>query len=514
MLDFGRFFQQSTDMMQTTILLATVGGLVAGAVAAYLLVGVRYRLRLAGLRSKADVNDAIVNGRVESLTKDVDNLNFRLGETQQKLQAKDVRLATLLTDETARASLLAQLQEKNDQFVARWRELSEKYDALQQVSLHDREKLAELKTTLGLERNQAEEKIKLLEETRESMSAEFKNIANEIFEDKQKVFTQQSKEQLSVLLDPLSDRIKDFEKRVEESYSQESKERFSLIREVRNLQQLNERMSQDAVNLTNALKGESRTQGAWGEVILERVLEKSGLQKGREYEIQVTLKSDEGKRLRPDVIVHLPEDKHVIIDSKVSLTAYEKFCSAEEPQERQAALVAHIRSMRTHIKALAKKDYQNLPGVTTLDFVLLFVPVEAAFGLAIQHDNDLFAEAFERNIMIVAPSTLLATLRTIQNIWRYEHQNKNAQEIADRAGALYDKFVNFVKDLEEIGARLESASSAYDKAHNKLVSGRGSLVGRAEGMRELGVKVSKSLPQNLVEIPARQAELKAVSQAD
>ena len=286
---------------------------------------------------------------------------------------------------------------------------------------------------------------------------------------------------------------------MESAYNEESKERYSLIKEIRNLQELNARISKDAINLTNALKGESKTQGAWGEIILERVLEKSGLVKGREYEVQVSMKNEEGRRFQPDVVVHLPDGKAVIIDAKVSLTAYERYCSSEDDIERAESLKLHIQSMQAHIRQLGDKDYHNLEGVKTLDFILLFIPIEAAFSLAVQANNDLFSDAFDRNIVMVAPSTLLATLRTIQNIWRYEHQNKNAQEIANKAGALYDKFVNFVSDLENIGTRIESTQAAYRDAHNKLISGKGNLVRRAEGMRELGAKVSKSLPQNLVD---------------
>ena len=335
------------------------------------------------------------------------------------------------------------------------------------------------------------------------MGAEFKSIANDIFEAKQRSFKEQSQVQLDGLLKPLGEKIKDFEKRVEETYNQESRERFSLIKEVRNLQDINARISKDAINLTNALKGENKTQGIWGEVILERVLEKAGLVRGREYDIQVSLKTETGKRLQPDVIVHLPENKDLIIDSKVSLTAYERHCSLPDLQERSDALKSHVQSLRQHIKQLSVKNYQNLTGIRTLDFVLLFVPVEGAFALAVQQDSELYAEAYDRNIVLVAPSTLLATLRTVQNIWRYEHQNKNAQEIARKAGALYDKFVNFVADLEDVGSRLDSVQTAYDRAHNKLISGKGNLVGRAERLRELGAKVSKALPQNLVEVPER-----------
>jgi len=405
------------------------------------------------------VTSAVADTHLETRTREIENLNFRLQENLQRMSRTEENLQKALVSE------------------------------------------ASLKTSLAEQQNQNKEKLALLDEAKERMNTEFKNIANEIFESKQQLFKAESKEQLGNLLSPLSDRIKEFEKRVETAYNEESKERYSLIKEVRNLQDLNARISKDAVNLTNALKGESKTQGTWGEIILERVLEKSGLVKGREYEIQVSLKNEEGRRLQPDVVVHLPEGKDVVIDSKVSLTAYERYCSSDDDIERAESLKLHIQSLRAHIKQLGDKDYHNLDGLKTLDFVLLFVPIEAAFSLAVQTDNDLFSAAFDKNIVMVAPSTLLASLRTIQNIWRYEHQNKNAQEIASRAGALYDKFVNFVSDLENIGARIESTQAAYRDAHNKLTSGKGNLVRRAEGMRELGAKVSKSLPQNLVEMP-------------
>ncbi|MBL6690749.1 MAG: DNA recombination protein RmuC [Pseudomonadales bacterium] len=378
---------------------------------------------------------------------------------------------------------------------------------------HTRQEISRLETTLSEQKQQAEEKLELIKEARVSMQDGFKNLANEIFESKQKEFKEQSREHLSGVLDPLHEKIKSFEKRVEQTYTNEAKERFSLVKELKNLQDLNSRIAQDAVNLTNALKGENKTQGIWGEVVLEKVLEKSGLEKGREYEVQVSLKNEEGKRLQPDAIVRLPEDKDVIVDSKVSLTAYERFCSTEDEVERAEALKLHIASLRQHIRQLSAKDYQALEGIRTLDFVLLFVPIEAAFSVAVTEDAELFSDAFSRNIVIVAPSTLLATLRTIQNIWRYEQQNKNAQEIATRAGALYDKFVNFVADLELIGSRLESTQTAYQDAFNKLASGRGNLVKRAEDMKALGAKVSKSLPQNLVEMPQRDGA-RAISSAE
>ncbi|MBT3428515.1 MAG: DNA recombination protein RmuC [Gammaproteobacteria bacterium] len=361
------------------------------------------------------------------------------------------------------------------------------------------EKSAGLAAAIEEQAGSHKEKLELLQQAKESMSNEFKSLANEIFESKQTTFKAQSKEQLDTVLNPLSERIKEFQAKVESNYNEESKERFSLRNELKSLKELNTRISKDAINLTNALKGESKTQGTWGEVILERVLEKSGLERGREYETQVSLISEEGRRFQPDVVVHLPEGKDIIIDSKVSLTAYERYCSSDQEEERARSLSEHIQSLRTHVKQLGEKDYQTLSGVRSLDFVLMFVPVEAAFSMAVQQDNSLFADAFSRNIVIVAPSTLLATLRTIQNIWRYEQQSKNAQQIAVKAGALYDKFVGFVQDLELIGSRLRSVQTAYDDAHKKMKSGKGNLIGRAQAMKQLGAEASKSLPKILLD---------------
>ncbi|MFT5561971.1 MAG: DNA recombination protein RmuC [Candidatus Azotimanducaceae bacterium] len=457
-----------------------ISGLVVG-----LVVHLVSRQRLAALQARA-TDDAAALSQLQS----------QLTEHQRALQAARIQEAEQQVRRVA-------VQEQREVDQAQTQLLAEKNDALQAESTRYRERISHLETKLIEQQKQGEEKLALLQEAKVQLNMEFKNIANEIFDAKQKRFSEQSQTQLDGILKPLGERIQAFEKKVEDSYSNEARERFSLIKEVRNLQDINARISKDAINLTNALKGESKTQGTWGEVILERVLEKSGLVKGREYEIQFSAKAEDGRRLQPDVVVHLPEGKDLIIDSKVSLTAYERYCTADDPLVREAELGAHIQSLRQHIKQLSAKDYQNLTGIRTLDFVLLFVPVEAAFSVAVQQDSELFSAAFDKNIVLVAPSTLLATLRTIQNIWRYEQQNKNAQEIADRAGALYDKFVNFVVDLEDIGARLIAVQTSYDKAHNKLASGRGSLVGRAETMRELGAKVSKSLPQSLIDLPQR-----------
>jgi DNA recombination protein RmuC len=381
------------------------------------------------------------------------------------------------------AELLEQ-REKAELFLLDMRKLNE-------VSISYREQIAQLQTMLEQERKQSGEKLQFLEGARERMTLEFKQLAADILEDKSRRFTVSNKENLNEILLPLNEKIAQFEKKVQETYDTEAKERFSLAKEIKSLQELNTRISTDAVNLTRALKGENKTQGTWGEVILESILEKSGLVKGREYESQLSLRAEDGSRSQPDVVVHLPENKHVIIDAKVSLKAYESFCSEEDESLRADYLKQHVQSVNNHVKLLSRKDYQNLMELQSLDFVLLFMPVEAAFSAAVQHDGQLFTTAFEKNIILVGPSTLLATLRTIQNIWRYEHQNQNAIEIANRAGAMYDKFVAFVADLEDIGGKINATQKSFDKAQNKLHTGKGNLLGKVEQLKLLGARASK-----------------------
>ncbi len=490
--------------MNLEILAIGVSAWVTGAILVAVIALYLFRARVAVLSQERQLNEAIIKARLDGREQELSYLTTRLQSLQDRLALRETALQDALVSQATLRGDATSLQQQVTALETRLDTAGQLCEQFRGDNARHREEIARLNTTLAEQQKQSQEKLALLEDARERLNSEFRHLANEIFDSKQRVFKEQNQVQLDGLLKPLGERIKEFEKRVEESYSQESKERFSLIREVRSLQDLNARISKEAVNLTNALKGENRTQGTWGEVILERILEKSGLQKGREYDTQTSLVSEDGRRNRPDVIVHLPEGKDVIVDSKVSLVAYERFCSAPTDEARVEAAKAHIQSVRQHVKLLGRKDYQNLATIRTLDFVLLFIPVESAFAVAIQTDADLFAEAFEQNIMVVSPSTLLATLRMIHNIWRFEQQNKNAEEIARRAGALYDKFVNFVADLEEIGTKIGSAQATYDRAHNKLVSGKGNLVTRAEGMRELGAKVSKTLPQNLVEMPARQ----------
>ncbi|MBN8586006.1 MAG: DNA recombination protein RmuC [Ignavibacteria bacterium] len=337
-------------------------------------------------------------------------------------------------------------------------------------------------------------------------TAEFENLAGKILEDKSRKFTEQNKENLDTILTPLKERIADFEKKVNDVYITETKERAALAEQLKFLHELNKQMSEEANNLTRALKGDTKTQGNWGEYILESILEKSGLVKGREFVIQETIKSDDGSNLRPDVIVNMPDNKSMIIDSKVSLTAYEAYCSAEDKSIKERSLSEHINSIRRHIKGLSPKDYQNLYGLQSLDFVLMFIPIEPAFALAVQNDAALFYDAFEKNIVIVSPSTLLATLRTISSIWKQEKQNRNALEIAKKGGELYDKLSGFVDDLIEVGTRMKRANESYEGAMKKLSEGRGNIISRAENLKLMGAKATKNIDPRIVDRSAEDNE--------
>lgn len=378
-------------------------------------------------------------------------------------------------------------------------------DELKSSLEKERNKLLELSSEfskISTQNDNLEEKLtnqkREIEELQDRFKSEFKNLANEILEDKSKRFTEQNQENLKNILDPLREKITDFRKRVDEIHATDTKSYSELTTHLKNLQELNKRMSEEAENLTKALKGDTKVMGSWGEFVLESILEKSGLVKDDHYTVQESFTDEAGKRLRPDVIIKLPDKKSIIIDSKVSLVAYEKYSSAESEAERQKAIKDHIVSIRGHIKGLSAKEYQNIEDLNPPDFVLMFVPIEPAFSLAVQKDPSVFNDAFENNIVIVSPSTLLATLRTIENIWRRENQNKNAIEIARQSGALYDKFVGFIEDLNDIGKRLEQSQDSYRKAVNKLYDGQGNIVRRIESIKELGAKASKSLPDKLL----------------
>lgn len=338
-----------------------------------------------------------------------------------------------------------------------------------------------------------------IEELQKRLTIEFENIANKILKERSNEFSLSNEKNIGELLNPLKEKIASFEKKVEETYDKEFRDKVSLREEVRKLAELNIKVSEDANNLTKALKGDVKKQGNWGEVVLERVLERSGLTLGQEYEREEVIEGEDGNVIRPDVIIHLPEGKHIVIDSKVSLVAYEHFVSGKTDHERQTHMTEHLASIRSHVRLLSEKKYQNSPNLNTPDFVLMFIPIEASFSVAVQADEDLFSYAWEKKIVIVSPTTLLATLRTISSIWKQESQTKNAREIARLSGTLYDKLAGFVTDFSKIKENIDKAGSSYDEAMRKMQTGKGNIFNTAEKIKSLGVKVDKSLPENLIE---------------
>lgn len=440
-----------------TLIAAAAGGVVAGALLAWLLLRGRSALAVERARIEAEAALAPLAERVRLLE-----------DERQSLRSAGAELA-----ERAEG----------------WRDALEKARGERSV----------LVERLNAERRQAQDKIDLLQQAREALSDQFKALAAEILEEKSRRFTEQNQANLGALLDPLRTRLQEFQGKVEEVYVQEGKDRSALAEQVRQLMELNRALGQDAKNLTRALKGSVKAQGNWGELVLERVLEASGLRKGAEYHTQESHTRDDGSRAQPDVVIHLPEDRHLVVDAKVSLTAYEGYVVAEDDAERQLAIRRHLDSVRAHIKGLAERNYQALYGLGSLDFVLMFVPIEPAFMLAVTHDDALFMDAWQKNVLLVSPSTLLFVVRTVAHLWRQEAQNRNAQDIARRGAELYDKLAGFVDDLDTVGNRLAQAQKSFDAAYGKFTRGRGNLIRQAEMLRELGVKPTKALAAGLVE---------------
>ena len=345
-----------------------------------------------------------------------------------------------------------------------------------------------------LQENKAE-----VEKLQEKFSKEFEILACKILEEKSVKFTEQNKENLKNILSPLQEKIQTFERKVEDTHKESIDYHAALRQQILGLKDLNLQMSKDTINLTKALKGDSKTQGNWGELVLERVLEKSGLEKDREYFVQQSFTNEEGKRILPDVVIHLPDGKKMVIDSKVSLTAYEQFVNSDDDYEKSQFLKEHVNSLKRHIEQLSEKRYEDIYKIESPDFVLLFIPIEPAFAVALNTDNQLYNKAFERNIVIVTPTTLLATLRTIDSMWNNEKQQRNAIEIARQAGALYDKFEGFIADLTNVGKKMDEAKAEYRGAMNKLFEGKGNLIVSVEKLKKMGAKSKKSLPQNIIE---------------
>ena len=388
---------------------------------------------------------------------------------------------------------LSQIRQEKQTLTNELNQLESELNQYRQQNVAQFATISELKTRLEETRNAAHERQTILEQSEQRLTTQFENLANRIFEHSGKKIEQQNKQSLNFLLSPLKDQLESFKKQVQDSFGEEAKERHTLTHEIRNLQQLNQQMTKEATNLTNALKGNNKIQGNWGEFILSQILDNSGLRLGYEYDTQVNLTNENNQRLQPDVIVHLPQGGDVVIDSKVTLVAYERYFNNDEEIVKTKALSDHLTAVRNHLKQLSQKDYHKLIGINSLDYILMFIPVEPAFLCAIDSDPSLINDALKNNIMIVSPTTLLVALRTIHNLWRYEHQNRNAELIADKASKLYDKVRGFVEDMETLGSTLDKAQQTYQNSLNKLSKGRGNIIGQIERFRELGVEVKKPI---------------------
>jgi DNA recombination protein RmuC len=424
-------------------------------------------------------------------------LFFRLGKTQQGSIASELdqlkKQVEFLSSEKRAIEERAEIFRQ--QVAQSTMQLSEKDASILNLNRELSTKISEY----GSLQKKLEQQQSDLENLQDKFRVEFKNLANEILEEKTQKFTEQNKIKLDEILKPLGEKIRDFEKKVEETYDKESKQRFSLEREIKNLTDLNQQISKEASNLTNALKGQAKTRGNWGEIILESILEKSGLTLDREFFIQQSYTNEHGKRMQPDVIVAYPGERNVVIDSKVSLVAYERYSSAETKEEQDLAARDHLLSVKNHIADLSSKNYQDIYALKSLDFVMLFMPIEPAYMLAMQYDPNLWNWAYDRRILLISPTNLIAALRMIANLWRVEYQNKNAMEIARQSGELYDKFTGFLEDLQDVGAKIDATRKAYDASMNKLSTGKGNLIRRVENIKSLGAKAGKEIPKSMLE---------------
>lgn len=446
-----------------------------------------------------------------SLEKDLEYF----AKSKEKIEAYKKELSRLKEDLVVESKeYMVKIYDKQRAF----EQLKVHYDLLEQnyakqeekltILIKRNEDLVDLNNTLNIKVREAQiqvreqekqnaEKLQMLKEHRGEIKEEFSQLAAKIFEGNSKEFSKLSQANLSSLMKPMENQLSDFKKQINSLYSDESKERAMLKQEIISLKELNQQISQDAINLTNALKGEKKQQGIWGEMILEKVLESSGLRKGIEYTREVALKNDEGKTYRPDVLVHLPDKRDLIIDAKTSLNAYERFISAETAELKDLHLNEHVKALRNHIKELGSKNYEKLLGINTLDFIFMFVPIEGALALALEKDASLYDDAFKQQILLVGPTTLLIAMRAIENVWKYEKQNQNAKEIASRAGALYDKFVNFSDDMVRMSKQFDTLQNSFESAKKRLSEGKGNIVRQVEQLKEMGAKTTKRISKEL-----------------
>lgn len=476
----------------SALLLAAIAGAAVALLLAYVVARRRIARALEAGRASRDVEVAALGGQRDAAVARGEELAARIARYERDWhQAEETlrRLSAHAAAQQAQAERLgeeaAEARRGRDDAQARLVELTRRHAALEAAAAAQAEAAAE--------------KLRLLEQAEQRLREAFQNLAQRILEDKAERFREQSAQQLGGLLEPLKTQLKEFRETVTQTHASEQRERGMLAQEIQSLKQLNQRISEDAINLTRALKGDTRAQGAWGELVLERVLEASGLQRGREYLTQASFGDGDGGRQRPDVIVRLPDDKDIVVDAKVSLVAYERFVAASDEALRRQALAEHVASLRRHIDGLSARNYVGLEGLRTLDFVLLFVPVEAAFVEAVRADDRLYSHALEKNISLVSPSTLLATLRTVAHLWRIERRNVNAMEIARCAAKLHDNFVLLVDELETVGEQLDKAQRAQAAALRRLTEGgKGSVLLQVQSLKEMGAPAKRALPRDLL----------------
>ena len=476
--------------------------LTAGIFVLGLIVGALILAWFARRWAQVAAADAVLRREPEISTLREQRAAFERQWTDLKRQFEALTTERAMLEQRVHAAGAQAAERKSeiDSLARQLADLQSRHDAGNREHLILTSQHAALKASAHEQAEAARGKLALLDQAEQRLRESFQNLANQILDAKAERFKEQNAEHLGGLLDPLKVQLREFREAVTQTHANEQRERGMLVQEIRSLKDLNQQISQDAVNLTRALKGDSRAQGAWGEMVLERVLEASGLQAGREYDTQESFEGADGSRQRPDVIVHLPENKDVVIDAKVSLLAWERSVTLDDEAERQAALREHLASLRRHIDGLAGRNYSDIPGMRTLDFVLLFVPVEAAFIEAVRADGRLYGYALERKISLVSPSTLLATLRTIAYLWRIESRNSNAIEIARRAANLHDNFVSLVNELEALGSQLDKAQGAHSSVLRRLTEGgKGSVILQVRSLAEMGAPAKKSLPRGLVD---------------
>jgi len=459
----------------------------------YLIVGIIIGFTLAFISAFF-----ISKSKYEAIINSIENeANIKITSLQnqnenQKIAFDDLHNQTKQSNENMINTYKEQIKLLNDQLLVKNNEIKNMQDIINENAAL----ISTLKTKLEEQNISMNEKIEILKNSEDKLKQEFSNLANKIFDENNKKFTAQSKENMDLILNPMKQQIADFKKKVEDIYNDDVKDRSELKYELKTLKELNTKISQDAINLTNALKGQSKQQGIWGEMVLESVLENSGLREGIEYEREKHLNNDEGKSYRPDVVVNLPSNRNIIIDAKTSLVAYEQYTSATNEEDKKQAITNHLISINKHINDLSNKKYEELKGINTLDFIFMFVPIESALMIAMQHDTELFDKAFKKKIVLVTPTTLLVALRAIESSWKYEKQAKNIGEVYNRALKLYEKLEGFVSTLESVGKAIQNANKSYEKAYSQLSTGSGNVLRQAQMLKDVSQIKPKKLIKN------------------